>query len=140
MTGFDFMRHSTVLLLVVALLVGCGPKPVDLVPTSGSVTVGGPPAPHVKVRLMPHIMEGNSGPTSSGITNEAGEFLLTTDDGRPGAVLGPHVAVLFDMDEERPEQGQTATRPPRFSASYSTAAGGLKVQVVANQPVELKVP
>ena len=63
-----------------------------------------------------------------------------TVDKRPGASAGSHVVVLFDLEEDRPEQGQESTKPPRMSSTYATEKGGLRVTVVAGQPLDLDIP
>ncbi len=135
------MRACTnIFLAAILLMVGCGKTPAELVPVSGVVTIGGKPAANIMVRFMPDVMKDNSGPSSSAITNEQGEFTLVADDQRPGAVAGNHVVTFVDMDEERPAQGEELSKPPRLDSAFTTAAGGKRVTVVAGQSVTLDLP
>jgi len=130
------------LLFSVALLVcclGCGKKDAELVPVSGTLTIKGRPAGGVLLRFMPDIVENNSGPSSTAITDENGNFTLKCDDGRDGAVPGNHVVTFVDMEEERPGQGEESTQPPRIDSILTTAAGGKRLTVAAGQPVKLEL-
>jgi len=135
--------HPLVCLAVVSffsLTPGCGKQSVDLAPVSGTVKIGGKPAGDIMLRFMPDISKKNTGPTSSAITDQNGEFTLKTDDGRDGAVLGDHVVTFVDMTEERVEQGEEMTRPPRIDSILTTGAGGKRVTVVAGQNVDFDLP
>lgn len=124
-----------------ALLAGCGGGPAKLVPVEGVLKIAGKPAPNVSVQFMPDFLKGGSGPTSFATTDAEGKFRLTGADGRDGAVPGPHVVILADLEEERPPQGKAPTRLPRFDSRYTTAAGGLKAEVPeAGGTVNLEVP
>jgi hypothetical protein len=127
-------------LAVISFSLGCGKQPAELVPVSGTVKIGGQPAANIMLRFMPDVMKENSGPTSSAITDENGQFTLKSDDGRDGAVVGDHVVTFVDMDEERPAQGEELTRPPRIDSILTTAAGGKRVTVVAGQNVDFDLP
>jgi hypothetical protein len=88
------------LLACVCLLVGavgCGPAappPVELHPVSGTVKVNGEPAAAVTVTFISSSAGGPAGAAASGNTNAAGEFKLSTPDGRDGAPAGQY-RVLF---------------------------------------------
>jgi hypothetical protein len=88
-------------------------------------------------QFMPNVMDENvRAPTSQGLSNADGKFELFTLQNQLGAVEGPHRVSLFDTEEERPEQGQTATRPPRLDPKY--ANGEITVNVVKGQKVVLE--
>ncbi len=124
-------------LLGLVLVTGCGKQEAELIPVSGTVKIDGVLAPNILVRFMPDIIEKNTGPSSSAITNEKGEFTLKCDDQRDGAVAGNHVVTFVDMDEERPAQGEELTKPPRIDSIWTTAAGGTRVTVAAGQPINI---
>ena len=126
-------------LLVAFAASGCGSEE-KLVPAEGVLKIGGKPAANVSIQFMPDAPNGKGGPTSSGRTDAEGRFKLKTNDGRDGAVPGPHTVILADLDEERPAQGQPMKNPPRLDAKYTTAAGGLKAEVKEGTPIELDVP
>lgn len=128
------------LALIALVMTGCGKEQAELVPVTGVVTIKGAPAADILVRFMPDGMEDNAGPSSYGVTNEQGEFSLTCDDGRVGAVPGNHVVTFVDTVEERPAQGEVATKPPRVDSIFTTAAGGKRLKVVAGEKIELALP
>jgi hypothetical protein len=84
---------------------------------------------------------------SSAVTDATGRFVLTADDGRPGAVTGPHRVVLIDNafvaeDEPNPMQVKQprpkgVNRIPRDYLAPTTTP--LKVTVEAGRKQELKV-
>lgn len=124
-------------LLIVS--AGCQGQKYELIPVKGIIKINGVPASNVQVQVMPDIMEKNSGPTSQGVSGANGEFELATTDGKPGAVVGKHIAVFFDLDEDRPEQGEPSKRPARFPSQFSTAAGGLKIEIQSGKPLDLNI-
>ena len=111
----------------------------DLTPVKGVVRIDGQPAPDVMVQVMPDIAKSGQGPTSQGISNASGEFVLKTVEGKGGAAIGESVAIFVDMVEDRPAQGEVG-KPPRFPATYTTAKGGIPVRVEAGKDLvfELK--
>jgi hypothetical protein len=128
------------LLLIAVTLAGCSRQPAyKLVPAKGVVKIKGKPAANIMINSMPDIMAGNNGPTSNAVTNINGEFELKTNDQKSGAVAGRHIITLFDMDEERPEQGTQATKPPRIDSKYSTAAGGVPYEIKADSLIEINI-
>lgn len=136
------MKPFALVLIVLTNLVlvsGCGKQETELVPVSGTLKIDGVLAPNILIRFMPDIVEKNTGPSSSAITNDKGEFALKCDDQREGAVTGNHVVTFVDMDEERPAQGEELTRPPRIDSIWTTAAGGTRLTVAAGQPVNIEL-
>jgi hypothetical protein len=129
---------AAVLLGVVGALVGCGPPAAKLVPAAGRVTIGGRPAAAISVQFLPDDVPGETRPTSFAVTDAEGMFQLKTYDGQDGAVEGSHTVLLVDTTEERPSQGESAVRPPRVDASFSTVAGGYRCEVTAGgDPIEI---
>ena len=72
------------------LLIGCGEAGPDLQPVTGKVMKGGEPLKGVSVTFSPV----EAGPSSGGITNDEGKFVLLCQSGKAGAVPGKHMAVL----------------------------------------------
>ena len=71
---------------------GCGDG-LNMVEVEGTVTMEGKPLDQIRVEFWPL----GEGLRSVGVTDEAGRFSLTTDDGeRKGAVVGSHRIVLND--------------------------------------------
>jgi len=69
---------------------GCGGgEGYSTAPVSGSVTLNGAPLANAMVRFQPSA-KGNPGPASVGETDDQGMFTLAFNDGKEGAVVGPH--------------------------------------------------
>ena len=71
-------------------LAGCGTPGPELQPVKGRVLKGGEPLKGVSVTFSPV----NPGPSSGGITDDEGKFVLLCQSGRAGAVVGKHKVVL----------------------------------------------
>lgn len=73
------------LMISLSAIVGCGPSIPELVPASGRLTINGDPVPHAKVSFIPMAdgLDGNH--TSSGLTDEDGNFSLEIPTGESGA-------------------------------------------------------
>ena len=85
------MRHL-VCCAFAALLVGCGEDPHRLAPVGGNVTLDGKPLSGALVSFIPAAKPGQTAAvTSRGVTDERGDYTLTTSDDRPGAVIGRHL-------------------------------------------------
>jgi hypothetical protein len=127
--------------LLTLAIAGCSKEiKYDLVPVKGTVKINGTPAANIFVQCMPDIMAGTKGPTSTGITDVNGNFELKTERNEVGAVPGKHVVILSDMDEERPAQDQVAVKPPRIDSLYTTAKGGLKVEISSGNDLSIEIP
>jgi hypothetical protein len=88
-----FLR--TAMLLVAAagvLMAGCSRR-APVAPVEGTLKMKGKPLANVKLDFLSEV----SGPRSSGVTDSNGRYTLTCDDGRPGAVVGPHRVVAVDL-------------------------------------------
>lgn len=115
--------------VAVLAAAGCGAPRVRLVPVEGVVKINGKPAANISVQFMPDALKGGKGPTSQGTTDAEGKFRLATYDGQDGAVVGPHRAVLADLDEERPPQGREAKKRPRLAGEFTLPTSPLAVEV-----------
>ncbi len=71
-------------------IFGCGDGGPVLCSVKGNVTKGGMPLKGVNVTFSPV----EAGPSSGGITNAEGNFILLCQSGKAGAVAGKHKAVL----------------------------------------------
>lgn len=121
--------------LLLALAVGCGSS-IPFAPVQGQVTLGGTPLAGVVVRFMPDSVKGTPGPTSEGVTDGEGRFVLRClKPPREGAVVGWHRVVVEDPEEERPMQGQPRRRKPRLPAAYANiATSNLSAEVRPDKP------
>lgn len=85
---FRSISRSILLTLLAVIVIGCGGGP-QLLPVSGVVTLDGQPVADAGVLFVP----ADSGPTTSGTTDAAGRFRLTTAN-RSGTLAGRyHIAV-----------------------------------------------
>ena len=93
-----------VLLIVLALNVGCGKKR-DLIPVAGKVTYKGQPLKFGNVLFQPE-----SGPPAKGEIAADGTYTLTTE-GQPGALEGHHRVEVrcLDNQAQRPKPGAEPT-------------------------------
>lgn len=121
-------------------VTGCGQGSPKLTPASGVVLIDGEPAADISVQFLPDEVEGETRPTSYAVTDAQGQFTLKTYEQGDGAVTGGHSVILVDTLEERPEQGQEVSQPPRLDSRYSTLTGGLRIEVVeGGAPIEIAV-
>jgi hypothetical protein len=118
--------------------VGCQAE-IELVPASGKVMIDGKPAANIAVQFLPNGLEGTSGPTSHGTSDENGLFSLQTYEGQPGAVPGKHVVMVNDQNAERPAQGQPLTKEPRVPTRYSTVSSPIALTVAQGEELLVEI-
>ncbi len=140
---------------VAFLVAGCarGPK---LVPVSGKLLLNGKPLKNVKLDFHPDPDKGTTGPSSTGTTDDQGNFTLTCSapGNKPGAVIGHHRVILTDLDiygnvfvgrgDYRSDEGgvsKEVPKLPRFPATYSDLSQSpFKIEVKEPmEPVTLKI-
>ncbi len=118
-------------LFVAALVLGCGQTDQHpLAEVEGTMTFKGKPQANVLVAFVPDTND-QSVQRSTGITDENGHFVLKTDDGRPGAVIGKHRVLLTSprlgkrgMKGDDPDQGvpEANAEGEKLPESYATTA------------------
>ena len=84
------MRYLS--LLFCFAVIGCGGGP-ETVPVSGKITLDNEPLPNVVVTFRPNGAGKEDVYTSTGTTNEAGEYslnVISVDKEQKGAVIGTH--------------------------------------------------
>lgn len=86
--------------LLLATATGCGEKS-KYAPVSGVVKLNGKPYPKALVKFQPvgSKNDPNPGRGSGGVTDENGRFVLKTDEGDDGAVIGAHQIKIVTLDE-----------------------------------------
>ena len=125
------------LLLGFALVLGLGCGSGKFAPVSGTVTMNGKPLAGALVIFSPIAKEGSidAGPGSSGKTNDKGEYTLTSDTGRTGALVGKHRVSVSLMNpgtgesDDRRRPGQLVNQVPvryngKTELTYEVPAGG----------------
>lgn len=85
----------------IAAVLGCSSSAAPIVPVSGRVTLDGQPLRKALVQFMP-VARPNSieapGPGSTGVTDENGNYTLTTiGAAAPGAVAGDHIVAIYTV-------------------------------------------
>ena len=134
------LRFGNTLFLVcfTCLLIGCGDQgAVKLVTATGRVTIDGKPAANIMVRSVPLTQdETKPAPSSQGLSNEAGEFTLTTLKNEPGAIEGPHRVTLLDILETRGAQGSRGGTRSRLHPKFSS--DGIDVTVTQGETIEIE--
>jgi hypothetical protein len=87
-------------------------------------------------------------PRSTGIADNQGQYQLTCDDGRPGAVVGTHLVMIVDLAMERSvivrgseaEDAPARRSRPRVPAVYQSSKSPLRQTVApGEQTIELKL-
>ncbi len=102
-----------------ATMLGCNSEP-EMGQVKGVVTLNGEPIDMVSVSFNPDSFSGNSGASSSGITNDKGEYDLSysMDPEIRGAITGPHCVVISDFAASE-SRGELPVRVPRKYRSSS---------------------
>ena len=125
------------LLLAFSLVLGLGCGSGKFAPVSGTVTMNGKPLAGAIVSFMPVVeRKGLEAPLgSSGKTNDKGEYTLTSDTGRTGALVGKHRVSVSLMNpgtgasDDRRRPGQLVNQVPvryngKTELTYEVPAGG----------------
>ena len=98
-------RESSLIWLVLLTIgmgtAGCGSADVPILPVKGVLTLDGQPLVGATVTFSPL----EKGLPASGVTNDRGEFQLTTRTPNDGAIAGEHrISVLLYRAEKPPPQ------------------------------------
>jgi hypothetical protein len=126
------MRERVLLGAALVLALGCGSR--KFAPVSGTVTLDGRPLANAIVTFMPVVEQGSidAGESSTGKTNDKGEFTLKSTTGKNGARVGKH-KVSISMQATKVGQSEERTRtvellPKRYNEqtelTYDVPAGG----------------
>jgi hypothetical protein len=120
------MRARWLVGLLVVPALGCGPP--KMAPVSGVVTMDGKPLVGATVGFLPETGKGSTEMpvTSSGKTNDKGEYTLRTAAGQDGAMVGKHKVTIslqapeiVEGDRRRPRGGSRLADkvPPRYNTN-----------------------
>lgn len=111
MPGTNKLAHSLGPALLAAALLfhcGCSVGP-EFGKVAGKVVIPGHAADRLRIEFHPDATAGTAGPSSSGETDEQGNFQLScaTDAGvKEGAIVGQHRVVLQDLRLAESETGR----------------------------------
>lgn len=136
------LLQSGLVALTISNLCGCSKEAgKGVIPAEGTLTIDGVGAANIMVRFVPEGAEIEGNFSSSGVTDEQGNFRLMASDGRDGAIPGAGHVLLVDLDEERPAQGEEATQEPRIRADLGIlSANSIAVEVAADKPLRIELP
>jgi hypothetical protein len=85
--------------LLALALAGCGPDHgLDLGRVRGKVTYKGEPVRYGTVFFVPDKSKGTEGPPAQGTIQDDGTYILSTDSGGDGALVGHHKVGLTGLD------------------------------------------
>lgn len=134
-------RCPALLAAALLFLSGCGgDEAVPVVAAKGIVRINGTPAANIMVRFVPQGKQENGLISSTGMSDSEGRFQLVASDGRDGAIPGPGQVLLTDTEEERPAQGEVATKPVRLPPEYGVlSARSLAVTLVEGTELAVDV-
>ena len=136
-----WLLQSGAVALMMLIVCGCSEETAKaVVPAAGTLTIDGVGAANIMVRFVPVGGEIEGNLSSSGVTDEQGNFRLVASDGRDGAIPGAGHVLLVDLDEERPAQGEELTKEPRLNPTLgSLNANSLTAEVAADKPLMIQV-
>jgi hypothetical protein len=93
-------RWSAPGLLIAALAAaGCGPgHGMTLGRVQGKVSFKGAPLTYGTVSFVPDTSKGTDGPIATGTIQKDGSYILSTDEGGDGALVGHHKVSIVGLD------------------------------------------
>jgi hypothetical protein len=118
------------LLLVLLGAAGCGPPDPVLSEVEGVIQLDGKPLAKVQIEFIPEDMDDRRLPFSEGQSDENGQYRLMCENGKPGAIVGPHkVVVRRPSVRGNPDKTAAAQGPAIPMAYQSVLDTPLKVVV-----------
>jgi hypothetical protein len=115
----SLLKASFAILLTIltsVCLTGCGESGPELASVSGKLTKGGQPLASVSVTFSPSA----GGPSSAAQTDAEGRFVLVSQSGKAGAVLGEHKVTLQHVETS----GSDSADPMARMKAMMDARGG----------------
>jgi hypothetical protein len=114
------------LMLLAALLSGCGGSKAEVAPVSGRVTLDGAPLAGARIRFQP---EASGGSPSYGAADSDGQYVLGYKRGQPGALIGWHTV---SIERGGHDDSANKSKPKALPARYNTASD-LRKEVKAGE-------
>jgi hypothetical protein len=99
---------------VIVAVAGCGRGGSSLTPAQGVVKINGAPAANLLLQFTPAQAHGGRILSATAVSDASGRFVLTCDNGKPGAPVGTHKVTVVDNNlatEDEPG-GTPQSRPP----------------------------
>jgi hypothetical protein len=128
---------------VLFILAGCSGPRLEIAEVDGKITLNNKPLGGVIITFYP-LSEGNEQwPYSTAISSSDGSFTLTFQNAKPGAVFGPHRAVVQwpsrDRLEGRGERIPAGTPIPLRYTTILESPLAIEIKAGGRQTVELKL-
>jgi hypothetical protein len=101
----------------------CNGSDVALSEVEGTVLWKKQPLRNVQVQFLPDVEAGAHGPRSTGFTDDQGHYTLYLDDEQPGAVIGRHRVLVFEIGDDQNRDRRSAERNHSRTKSSPKAAG-----------------
>jgi len=116
-------------MVLVSLLVGCGPKGPDMGQVSGTVTYKGKALPTGTIVFIPET-EGALMATAE--IREDGTYIAGTEQFGPGVPLGKHRVMISAFRDHGPETSAEALLPDKYGSDRKS---GLTADVESGENV-----
>jgi hypothetical protein len=94
----------------------------------GKVTHNGQPVRKGTVFFVPDTTKGTDGPPAMATLKDDGTYILSTDTGGDGALVGHHKVGIVGLDPTPVDRGQSLPNPEEAPAEFMKAKGQLTQQ------------
>jgi hypothetical protein len=112
------------LLAMAVAVAGCGPgHGLDLGRVQGKITYMGEPVKFGTVFFVPDVSKGTDGPSAMAIIKDDGSYILSTDSGGDGALVGHHKVGVVGLDPTPINSDQPAPTAEEAPAEFFKTKG-----------------
>jgi hypothetical protein len=137
-------QNRAVFLAFLLLAVpACGDRSITVGEVEGTLRWNKKPMKNVQVQFIPDVKEGSNAPRSTAVTDDQGHYTLYLDDGQPGAVVGNHSVLLFEIgnDPDRDRNAAEARHAKAKSRPTQASPGHLldRYNKAATTPLKREV-
>jgi len=138
-------KPSSGLGVLIVCLAGCGGPALQFAEVEGKVTLNDQPLSGVVVRFYPINDAKEQLPYSTALSDDTGVYRLTSEEGKPGALVGPHQVVVYwpsrDMLGERAADAPAPPPKTPIPLMYTVASDSpLRVEVNAGARQTINLP
>jgi hypothetical protein len=110
--------------LLAVAVAGCGSgHGLTLGRVQGKVTYKGEPVRYGTVFFVPDVSKGTDGPSAMAIIKDDGTYILSTDSGGDGALVGHHKVGVVGLDPTPINSDQPLPTPEESPREYMQAKG-----------------
>jgi len=115
--------------LLALAVAGCGPgHGLTLGRVQGKVTYKGEPVRYGTVFFVPDVSKGTDGPSAMASIKEDGTYILSTDSGGDGALVGHHKVGVVGLDPTPINSTSALPNPEEAPVEFMQAKGKLAQQ------------